>query len=250
MNLPSELIDEIIRHLADVDFGSLHNCSLVARSWTDPSRKRLFKNVLISRETHQQWLDSISPENVELLGKIRSFTYIFDSIVWRNTGLPPHRIDSLRHYLPSLNRLEFLVLSSMFLGPEIPQQIGLFSAFQHTLSSLSLANCHVTPNSLIALINYFPFLVELDFWHVRYKADEGPTVPLSRPLRGRLVVAGCGIEELGLFSELSSPPPELDKLILHHIHVPAFCYGIVNTHGGSVKQLVMHANIGRHACAL
>ena len=89
MDLPQELIDKITCNLAS-DIPSLHSCSLVAKSWIHPSRRWLFKDVLISAYSHQRWLDRISPANVELLRNIRSFTYISDCNVW--SGI--HRITS------------------------------------------------------------------------------------------------------------------------------------------------------------
>src|SRR5258708_3715394 len=160
MDLPQELIDKIIGILAS-DVPSLHSCSLVATSWIQPSRRRLFKNILISRDTHQRWLDRISPTNAELLYNIRSFAYISDSNARGGNPRAPYRIDSFHHYLPSLCRLETLGLQFMSLGPDVPQQIGLFSAFQHTLSSLFLRNCHVTSSAFITLINHFPLLADL-----------------------------------------------------------------------------------------
>jgi len=58
MNLPPELVDEIIFNLAS-DVQSLHSCSLVAKSWTLPSRKWLFKDVIIPESpTNDGWIGS------------------------------------------------------------------------------------------------------------------------------------------------------------------------------------------------
>ena len=52
MELPQELIDEIIDHIDPCDDKrSLRNCSLVARSWRFASQKSLFKVVEISEGT-------------------------------------------------------------------------------------------------------------------------------------------------------------------------------------------------------
>ena len=209
MNLPQEIIDQIIYNLVP-DVSSLRSRSLVTKSWEHTSRKWLFNDVFISGKTYQQWVDRIAPENVEPLRHIRFFTYIPDG----RAGGKMHRIDTLHRYLLSLCQLERLGLSSMFLGPDVLQQTGLFSAFQQILSSLGLAGCHTTSSALIAIINYFPLLVSLDLQSVSYEEVGEPVPRLSRPLRGRLVITECSARSRALFDKLSNPSPELDELVL------------------------------------
>ena len=241
MDLPQEVIDEITCNFAS-DRQSLHSCSLVAKSWIYPSRRWLFKDVLISTYTHQRWLDRISPTNIELLRNIRSFTYMSDCNV--RSGDPPYHIDSFHRYLSSLCRLERLGLQSVSLGPDVPQKIDLFSTFQHTLSSLYLSRCHVTSSALITLVNYFPLLANLEILFVDYVVGGEPAPQLSRPLCGRLDIAYCRREARVLFDQLSNPPPELDELVLDWVDVPTFYDSILGVHGGSVKRLKMTQSTG------
>ena len=134
----------------------------------------------------------------------------------------------------------------MFLGPEVPQQVGLFSAFRHCLSSLSIWSCHVTSSALIALINYFPLLMDLDLHELTHETDGEPLPQLSRPLRGRLTIIGCRTEHRALFKNLSSPPPELDELVLYQVHMPTCYDDIVSAHGGDVKYLVLRGDVYSH----
>lgn len=243
MSLPPELIDEIIRYHAS-DVRSLRSCSLVARSWTYPSRRWLFEEVLISRKNLQRWLDRISARNVELLCNVRAFTYVYDKTVWN--GITPYRIDTLYRYLSSFHRLKRLGLTSMFLGPEVPQQIGLFSPFQHSLSSLTLLGCHVTSSAFVTLINYFPLLVYLSLQSLTYEANGEHIPQLSRPLRGILAITDCRTQDQALFNRLSNPPPELEELTLSGVHMPIFYDCIVRAHGGSVRRLIMSGATSRH----
>jgi len=158
--------------------------------------------------------------------------------VWRG-GLTPYRIDSLCHYLPSLHHLKSLGLSSMHLGPDVPRKIGLFSAFQHTLSSLCLSTCHVTSGALITLINYFPPLANLELQSLTYVADHEPVPRLSRPLRGRLDIADCKTSSRALFENLSDPPAELNELTLRGVYMPTFYDTIFEARRGSVERLEM-----------
>lgn len=236
MTLPLELIDEIIRYLVH-DVRSLYRCSLVAKPWVHLCRKWLFQEVLLTRKTHQLWLDRISPRDIELLRNVRSFTYVSDPSV--SNGITPYRIDSLYRYMYALGRLKSLGLSSMFLGPEVPQQIELFSAFQHTLTSLFLAGCYVTSNALITIINYFPGLTDLELQSLTYEAYGLPAPPLSRPLRGKLLIRECTTQCWALFNKLSNPPPELDELCLSSVQMSFFYDCILGAHGGSVKRLML-----------
>ncbi|KAF9648097.1 hypothetical protein BDM02DRAFT_3115866 [Thelephora ganbajun] len=209
MPLPLELIDEIIRYLV-YDIPSLCSCSLVAKTWMHLCRKWLFKDVTITRGIQQRWLDRISPTNVELLCNVRSFTYTHDPNVWN--GVKLHRIDSLYHYFSAFSHLEALKLCSIFLGPDVPQQIGLHSVFLPTLTSLTIRRSHVTSSALITLINYFPSLINLDLRSIGHAADLSPVPPLSRPLRGRLFIGDCNSRDRALFKELSTSVKHLQLL--------------------------------------
>ena len=240
MSLPPELIQEVICNLAS-DVQSLRSCSLVAKSWIHPSRKWLFKDVSISRDTDQRWLDRISPGDVELLRNVRSFRYTSDSNVW--VGVTLHSINSLHRYLPSLCRLESLGLSSLSLVSDAPGQIGLFSAFQHTLSSLNITCCHTTSSALITIINYFPLLTDLSLQALLFAVGGESAPPLSRPLRGRLAITECKTNNRALFDKLSNPPPELDELTLCRVDMPTFYDAILGVRGGTVRRLKMFGNI-------
>ena len=111
---------------------------------------------------------------------VRSFTYTSGGRVWAEVAL--YRIDFLPLYLPSFRRLESLKLSSLSIIPDIPGQIGLFSTFQQTLSSLNLACCHTTSSALITIVNYFPLLANLNLRSILYAVRGEPAPPLSRQI--------------------------------------------------------------------
>jgi hypothetical protein len=194
MELPQELIDEIIGHLPKCCPRYLQVCSLVAKSWTHPSQKRLFEDIDMSSRDLRSWLKNISPTDVELLGHIHSLSYLMPQWIG-----PLHR--NLRDYLPSFQQLRYLKLSGTI--PLLPQQIEIFSAFQHTLSEISLSYGDVTIKGLIALINYFPNLARLHLSYLRYDKEDGPFPPLSRPLLEGLFISWNSAYDLDLFDELS-----------------------------------------------
>ena len=235
MLLPQELIDEIFSYLPPSDPQTIRNLSLVAKSWVHCSQKRLFHTVSISQSTYNSWVDSISPANLELLHHVRSLTYTIDPTAW----VPGYRIDSLGDYLPSFRNLESLVLSSMDLPPAITQQVENFSAFRHTLSSLSLWSCYVSSGALITLVNYFPNLTDLQLRAPKHKTDYMPFPPLSRPLRGRLSVQTFRRHDLPVLDRLSDLPPDLDELVVGGAAIDmsiSYDYTVA-TYAGSVQRL-------------
>lgn len=54
----------------------LRSCSLVVKSWLGPSQRRLFASVFVDMESHQSWLDNISPRNTGLFHHVRSLVYV------------------------------------------------------------------------------------------------------------------------------------------------------------------------------
>ena len=235
MNLPQELLDEIIRHMPlenGYDVWTLRNCSLVAKSWANPSQRRLFETVKIREKTLQLWLANISSTNEGLLQHVRSLSYIL-----RATD-PRSDPDILQDYLPSFNQLQHLCLSTVRVT--LAQQVGIFSAFQHTLSRLSLDHCTITISALVTLINYFPRLDRLDISNVSHEPPSEPTPPRPRPIP-KLHISDFhgGGDARGLFAALSRNGLVFDEIVIEEqFRLPALIlYHIFGTVGANAKHL-------------
>ena len=202
MSLPEELIGEIISYIPLCDKWSLRGCSQVAKSWTNPSRRRLFETVKIQETAFQSWLDTIPPANTELLQHVRSLSYIATAAP-QSDRQAKHRVDVLRDYLPSFHHLQHLTLSSMHIPSDIFQQIEIFSAFQHSLLRLSLHYCTVTISAIVALINFFPGLDRLDLRYILEEVDGEPASPLCRLLIRKLHISSFHDRGLGILDQLS-----------------------------------------------
>ena len=214
MNLPHEILDEIFSHLSPDDGRdrqSLRNYSLVAKSWTNPSRRHLFERVDIRQKTLGSWLDTISPANDELLQHVHILSYVINVVVWEH---PVYRIDVLQDYLPSLHRLQHLTLSSMHIQSDISQRIEIFSAFRYTLSSLFLVHCKITINALVTVINYFSNLRFLSLSELLHEADGEPPSSLSRPLIRGLCISDAKKDDLRILNQLSELGPIVDNLTI------------------------------------
>jgi len=187
---------------------------LVAKSWTNPSRRRLFKTVNIRETTLRSWLDTIPPANDELLQHVRSLYYVTETVAWCNGEQPVHRIDVLQDYLPSLHQLQHLTLSSIHISSDISQKVEMFSAFQHTLSRLSLIHCNITISALVTLINCFSNLDHLGLKYLLHEVDGEPPSSLSRPLIRNLQISEPEEDGLGVLNQLSELGPVFDKLVV------------------------------------
>ena len=186
MNLPQEIIGEILSYLPSDDRKSLRSFSsysLVSKSWLDPSRRTLFAKFSIRSSTYDRFLNTISPTKTELLRYVRSLSYFGSGNEYRQQHRP---ISVLRDYFPSLRQLRALAFRQMQIEPTIPGCLDLFSAFQHTLSSLSLSYVSITWSGFASLVGYFPNLKDLLIYHPLIQMDDQPVPHPSRALRGKL----------------------------------------------------------------
>ncbi|KAF9645595.1 hypothetical protein BDM02DRAFT_493178 [Thelephora ganbajun] len=230
MYLPEELVDKILGHLPPDDRWSLENYSLVSKSWLQPSRRLLFARIIIESTTYQSWLDNISPTNTGLLRHVRSLTYYHiggDEATGSRCG-----VYALRDYLPSFFQLQQLTLYIMNIEPTICEHLEWFSAFQHTLSSLSLSLVSITWSAFVALVGYFPNLRDLYIYEPSFQVDDRPVPPLPHPLRGRLVVISGRVTEFPI-DRFVGLKLEYEELVMYGRYETS----LVDAVGGTLKRL-------------
>ena len=237
MDLPSELLEEIINY---VPGGKIYvrNCSLVAKSWVYPSRRRLFNTVFVwGYRDLKLWLGTISPTNVGVLQHIHSLHCKFP----HPPCSPRPPVDLLRDYWPSFRQLEHLTLITGFL-PSLPL-IGTFSAFKNTLLRLSLRYCSVTTSGLVTLVNYFPNLAHLDLSNTSCWVDGQPTPPLSRLLQ-KLTITGYSTGDgRGLLDQVMGLGPHSEDvtICMYQHSNPSLAQRIIDGVGTSVKYLYLES---------
>ena len=235
MDLPEELLDEIFSHLPSYDEQSLRSCSLVSKSWLEPSRRLLFSNIRIHQDNYLSWLNNISPTNAGLLRNVRSLAYFFR--VYDNPD-PRCCVCALHDYFPSFHQLRALEFYKLDIEPTIPDHLTLFSTFQHTLFSLSLTHGLITWSSFVALVGYFPHLRDLTVRGPRFQVDDRPVPQILHPLRGRLVVDSYLPDEsmklfVNRFPELKQEYEELEI-------TTSFEPRLLTAVEGSLKYLTLH----------
>ena len=211
MNLPHELLDEIFSYIPPDDRKSFRVYSLVARSWVSPAQRRLFSSVVITMDNYQPWKDNISPANTELLNHVRSLLYFTTgrSPSWKSLS-----INDFFDYLPSFRCLQHLTLCGVHIKLDISEQLEVFSAFRHTLSTLTLSALFLTWRTFTTIVNYFPDMRDLTVLHIVWELHHRQAPPLSRPLRGRLSIDMHQDQGLPIFANrLSGLDVEYDELL-------------------------------------
>ena len=202
MHLPEESLDEIFSHLPLNNGRSLRSCSLVSKSWLEPSRRLLFAHVFTDLGKYHLWLDNISPSNTALLRHVRSFEYshsytppvvrLEESLLRQRACDPCFALNTFRDYLPAFLQLQSLTLYNAVIEPTVSDHLELFANFQHSLSSLSFGRVSITWSSFVAILGYFPHLSNLTISEPSFQMDNRPVPQLPRVLHGRLLVSLVG----------------------------------------------------------
>ena len=159
MALPQEILDEVIDNLA-FDIATLRSASLVQKSWTHRSRRRLFYFVTLdSLDQLEQWSTSISADAKGIASYPRS---IFLSHDTPKSWVDPANLATFYDHFRSFSGVERLVISGLetakFDATSTPHYFGNFAA---TVRSLSLRTAVGTPASLISFICAFPLVEDL-----------------------------------------------------------------------------------------
>ena len=240
MRLPLELIGEIIDYMPD--WYLPYPCSLVSKSWARLSQKRLFRTVNIHPRNLQKWLDTVPPTNAEVLGHVRVLSYKEHDLYSRSPIEPANFV--LSDYFPSFRQLRSLTFSLVSISLP-PQQVEQFSAFQHTLSQITLLGCCATKGALVTLINYFPNLAHLYICSFSYLRDVEPIPPLSRTSLKTLYVTEWALDSLNLLDELSELGLEFEEVIISDsvltgITWSVFAMRVIHAFGGGAKRLRLH----------
>ena len=154
MNLPQELLDEILSHIPSWDRSSLRQCSLVSKSWLEPSRRRLFSYVYIhSNYTYEPWLKNVSPANTGLLRHVRSLEYTARSYDSECVpGMPDHS--------PTLLFDDDYLLPGRCLQPSRLFSLILSTQYPRTQKHRDRTNHHRTSRNHILNLPTHSFVVD------------------------------------------------------------------------------------------
>ena len=255
-SIPLELFYEIIGYIDDKE--SLENCSLVAKSWEDPSRKRLFKYIQTPPGSLETWLERISQgRNGTLLEHVYRLT-CNDEFSW--TLLypdQPESHDAFRGHYRSLRRLRHLKLCTADIDTSLQVTESVFSVFRNTLSCITLLSCGVSKSLIPTLVNCLPNLQYLclkDVDFIDSDSDEESTLSISRSPLKRLSIGEQSVESLGFLSRLWELELRFDEIILlpSFIHFSAWAEVanyVICTFGTSAKCLRI-PNISNSTCSL
>ena len=158
-SLPQEIIDEIIDDLA-FDFATLKSASLVQKSWTPQSHRRLFHYVpFYSLNRLERWSLSISPDPDGIASYTRTILFSYDT---RRPWIEPANLDRFLDHFRSFTRVERLVISGLETDKfDAASTVHYFGHFAATVKSLDLGTAIGTPASLFSFICAFPLVDDL-----------------------------------------------------------------------------------------
>jgi len=203
MDLPQEIIDEVIDNLV-FDFGTLKSISLVRKSWTHRSRRRLFYFIQIdSLDRLEQWSTVISADPNGIASYPRAVTLLSPLKSW----LEPKNLARFYDHFRSFSRVERLTISGLGAAKfDATSTLRYFGNFAATLRSLELRTPVGTPALLLSFICAFPLVDDLAIGFPNPTAAGGNqgevTLPASVPsFKG-------GLRLLDMFDE-SDPIIEL-----------------------------------------
>ena len=198
-SLPQELLDGIISCLPSMDKRSLQNCSLVAKSWTNSSQKRLFQSITLPPGRLQLWLDSIWRDNIVPFKHTRQLTSYADnfSVVWQ---MEVTADDTFCDRFRPFRQLSCLTIA--FTDVELPPQIDSPPAFGHLLLTITLSHCVIKDSGLVALVNHSPNLLCLCITSSMYSQSDERTSPPSRTHLGGLYLETVSVDVLDGLSDL------------------------------------------------
>ena len=157
-NIPPEILEEILDHVARSDSRHLQSCSLVSTLWAPPCQRRLFHTITFTSETVEKWLQTfpVPAESPALYVKDLCFSLrvyndapeeFFGSILWftnveRVTLRGPGWFRPL--WTPSSVRLPHSITSLTVDTDETPlAQIRNFMVQLPNLNDLSLSGSSV-----------------------------------------------------------------------------------------------------------
>ena len=254
MDLPQEIVDEVIDNLV-YDFGTLKSISLVRKSWTHRSRRRLFYFIQIdSLGRLEQWSTIISADPQGIASYPRVITLVSSSKSW----LEPANLARFYDHFRSFSRVERLTISGLEAGKfDTTSTLRYFGNFAATLRSLELRTAVGTPVSLLSFICAFPLVDDLAIKYPNPAAGGGNqgevTLPASVPsFKGELRLLDMFHESDPLVELLCALPlsfhtisissretqrlPQLSKLVgkcgktLRSLHITRKTFGMAFAH--------------------
>ena len=254
-SLPQEIIDEIIDNLA-FDFATLKSTSLVRKSWTHRSRRRLFYFVPINSLSRlEQWSLSISSDPNGIASYPRAMLLSHDT---PRSWVKPSNLDNFYDHFCSFSGVERLVISGLETTKfDATSTLRYFGNFAATVRSLELRTAVGTPASLLSFLCAFPLVDDLAIELPNTRVDGGNhgevTYPPSVPsFKGELRLLDMFFGSIALVELLCALPlpfhtlsissrgtgrlPQLAKLVgkcgktLRSLHITRKTHGMISTY--------------------
>ncbi|KAF9779607.1 hypothetical protein BJ322DRAFT_1113407 [Thelephora terrestris] len=190
MNLPPELIDQILDDLSD-DLESLRAAALVSKAWASWCQAHLFKSVHLTPHTLNGWFKNVPHEVGGPASLTRTLTLEESYFMsWINPQFMYFPLSNLTTF-SDVRSLSFIKWDAiLFRGASLKPYFGHFGT---TLRAVSLRSCGFHPAILFDLLSLLPNVddLEIERPHTHSKVpDTIPDAPKITPsFRGTLSLA-------------------------------------------------------------
>lgn len=219
-DLAQELLDAVIDEvgsLAAVDSTpitrglrtrTLKSCSQVARGWSPRARYHLFREVeFVSMDLFSRWRAVISPGETSPYGFVETLHFREKTDQW----ITPESFSQISLHLAAFTRVEHLIFTQYDITPLIsPLQRTSGPSFLESIRYLEVSSTAMaTAEELLALIDCFPHLEDLNLGHGRVRRlHEREVYPgrAAERFRGRLYINSREREDDAFLKEFTARP--------------------------------------------
>lgn len=218
-NLAQELLDAIINEVGhftnskatpserELGTQTLKSCSLVARAWSPRARQHLFYEIEFTSMTlFARWQEVISDGDTSPYNFVQTLHFREKTEHW----VTYDTFSQISQHLVSFPKVESLIFTQYDIAPLVlPLQQAPVSFLQSIryleVDSMTMS----TPKELIALVDCFPHLEDLNLGHGRVRGHNERGVYPARAVerfRGRLYINSREREDDTFLRELAARP--------------------------------------------
>lgn len=225
-NLAQELLDAVIDEVGNLTnvkatpkerklgTQTLKSCSLVARAWLPRARHYLFHEVeFASMDRFSRWQAVVSRDETSPHSSVQTLHFREKTDQWITSG----SFSQISPHLIAFSRVENLIFTQYDIVPLVlPLQQASIPSFLESVRYLEVSSMAMsTPKELLAFIDCFSHLEDLNLGHGRVRRDHERGVypeKAAERFRGRLYVNSREREDDVFLKELAARPVRFQEV--------------------------------------
>jgi len=193
---------------------TLKSCSLVARAWSSRARHHLFHEVeFASMDLFSRWKAVISHGESSPYGSVQTLRFREKAHQW----VTPETFTQILPHLVAFQKVENLIFTQYDITPLVlPLQQTSVPTFLESVRYLEVSSVAMSvPKELLALIDCFPHLEDLNLGHGRVRRFHERGVYPQRAaerFRGRLYISSSEVEDETFLREFAARPVRFQEV--------------------------------------